>query len=83
MFLCDNGELMAKTCADCGCAVYGGHCVNCHEEHYIMEQNNTNDPDFMIGFSNEFWDKVKAQDKKAKEIRDSEKVLSPDVDALP
>lgn len=26
------------TCEDCGCKVYNGHCVNCHEEIYIEEQ---------------------------------------------
>jgi len=25
-------------CEDCGCKVYGGHCVNCHEEIYIERQ---------------------------------------------
>lgn len=25
-------------CDDCGCKVYGGHCVNCHEETYIAQQ---------------------------------------------
>lgn len=25
-------------CEDCGCKVYGGHCVNCHEETFIAEQ---------------------------------------------
>lgn len=27
-----------KTCEDCGCRVYSGACVNCHEEVYIAEQ---------------------------------------------
>ena len=63
---------MAGECADCGCKVYGGHCTNCHEEHFIMEQNNTNDE--LIGFSPEFWEKVKEQEKKAKEIRDSQEL---------
>lgn len=26
-------------CKDCGCRVYNGHCVNCHEEVYIAEQH--------------------------------------------
>jgi len=26
-------------CEDCGCAVYNGHCVNCHEETFIAEQH--------------------------------------------
>ena len=25
-------------CEDCGCKVYGGHCVNCHEESFIAHQ---------------------------------------------
>lgn len=26
------------TCEDCGERVYGGFCVNCHEEHFIAAQ---------------------------------------------
>ena len=26
------------TCEDCGCKIYSGHCVNCHEETFIEEQ---------------------------------------------
>jgi len=55
------------TCQDCGCKVYNGHCVNCHEETYIMEQNSQNDEP--IGFSQEFWDKVSEQKEEAKRIR--------------
>ena len=29
---------MMKTCEDCGCRIYSGHCVNCHEEVFIVEQ---------------------------------------------
>jgi len=29
---------MSGYCEDCGCKVYGGHCVNCHEEVFIAEQ---------------------------------------------
>lgn len=25
-------------CEDCGCKVFSGHCVNCHEETFIAEQ---------------------------------------------
>jgi len=25
-------------CEDCGCKVFNGHCVNCHEELYIQDQ---------------------------------------------
>ena len=60
-----------KTCEDCGCAVYNGHCVNCHEETYIAEQNYSNDEP--IAFSNEFQKKLADQEIKAKEIRETEK----------
>ena len=46
-------------CEDCGCKVFNGHCVNCHEEVYIYEQNQTNDE--LVSFSDEFMDKVKEQ----------------------
>lgn len=29
---------MAKYCENCGCKVYNGACVNCHEENYILDQ---------------------------------------------
>lgn len=29
---------MAKYCEDCGCKVFSGRCVNCHEELYIRDQ---------------------------------------------
>ena len=29
---------MSNYCEDCGCKVYGGHCVNCHEETFIAQQ---------------------------------------------
>lgn len=29
---------MSQYCNDCGCKVYNGHCVNCHEETYIERQ---------------------------------------------
>lgn len=32
-----------KYCEDCGCAVYGGRCVNCHEELYILDQYSDED----------------------------------------
>lgn len=58
-------------CENCGCKVYNGHCVNCHEERYIYEQSQSNDEP--TSFSNEFLDKVREQDKKAREIRKKEK----------
>lgn len=53
-------------CEDCGCKVYGGHCVNCHEETFIAEQNYSNDEP--IAFSREFNDKLDDQAREAKEI---------------
>ena len=29
---------MTQYCDDCGCKVYSGHCVNCHEETFIAQQ---------------------------------------------
>jgi len=29
---------MSGYCEDCGCKVFGGHCVNCHEETFIADQ---------------------------------------------
>ena len=29
---------MAAYCEDCGCKVYEGRCINCHEELYIEDQ---------------------------------------------
>lgn len=54
------------TCSDCGCKVYNGHCVNCHEETYIYYQNVSNDE--VAPMSNDFIDTVNLQAKKAKEI---------------
>ena len=56
-----------KYCKDCGSKVYNGHCVNCHEETYITEQNAQNDEP--IAFSKEFNNKLKEQELKAKELR--------------
>lgn len=53
-------------CSDCGCKVYGGHCVNCHEETYIAEQNYSNDEP--ISFSQEFNEKLDQQASEAQEI---------------
>jgi hypothetical protein len=54
---------------DCGCKVYNGHCVNCHEETYIAEQNYSNDEP--IAFSQEFRDKLDKQKQEAKDILDN------------
>ncbi len=32
----------SKTCEDCGCRVYNGHCTNCHEETFIADQYRDN-----------------------------------------
>lgn len=57
---------MSNYCEDCGCKVYNGHCVNCHEETFIAEQNNQNDEP--IAFSDEFNKKLGEQAKEAAEI---------------
>ena len=53
-------------CEYCGCKVYGGHCVNCHEETFIAEQNYSNDEP--IAFSKEFNAKLDDQAVEAREI---------------
>jgi len=60
---------MDKTyCENCGSKVYGGHCVNCHEETYIARQNYQNDD--RIRFSDKFNKKLTEQAKEAKIIRE-------------
>jgi len=58
---------MSNYCPDCGCKVYNGHCVNCHEETYIAQQNADNDEP--CAMSKEFWDKVAKQQIEAHERR--------------
>ena len=58
-------------CENCGCKVYNGHCVNCHEERYIYEQSQSNDEP--TSFSKDFLNKVCEQDKEAKEIMKKER----------
>ena len=60
-----------KYCDACGCKVYNGHCVNCHEETYIAEQNAQNDEP--IAFSKEFREKLVEQEREAKRIRKEER----------
>lgn len=55
-------------CENCGCKVYNGHCVNCHEETYIAEQNAGNDEP--CAMSQEFWNEVHRQEQEAKKIRE-------------
>lgn len=31
--------MQGNYCEDCGCRVYSGHCVNCHEDVYIADQH--------------------------------------------
>lgn len=62
---------MSGYCEDCGCKVYNGHCVNCHEETYIALQNASNDEP--IAFSKEFTDKLVEQEQKAKAIKKQNK----------
>jgi len=66
-----------KTCPDCGCRIYSGYCTNCHEEHYIYEQDQMNSMEIenyeLTKFSPEFMDKVKEQEEIAKERREEER----------
>lgn len=61
---------MRSQCENCGCNVYGGHCVNCHEETYIFDQNESNDES--IDFSDEFIRKVEKQQAEAYTIRNKQ-----------
>jgi len=65
---------MSNYCEDCGCKVYSGHCVNCHEETYIAEQNYSNDEP--IAFSKEFQGKLAQQGVEAKKILEKQKTLN-------
>ena len=55
---------MSDYCSDCGCKAFNGHCVNCHEESFIFDQNDENDEP--IEFSANFLNKVRKQDREAK-----------------
>lgn len=50
---------MPNYCDDCGCNVYNGHCVNCHEEVYIYEQHE--ELGFPIPLTKDFTNKVEQQ----------------------
>jgi hypothetical protein len=65
---------MYKTCPDCGCRVYNGHCVNCHEETYIMQQYHEDGINHNL--SEDFVNKVKEQEVEAKRIRKEHKQSS-------
>lgn len=50
-------------CENCGCKMYGGACVNCHEETLIFEQwQDVEDSEC----SQEFVDEVQKQLKQIK-----------------
>jgi hypothetical protein len=68
----ERKEKEMSTCENCGCKVYNGHCVNCHEETYIAEQNAGNDE--QICFSQEFDEKLVEQEVRAREIRRKEQL---------
>ena len=61
---------MSRSCADCGCKVYNGACVNCEEEIYIEEQM----ADLEMTLSAKFQEMVgecrKRQEKRIKELKD-------------
>lgn len=50
-----------KTCEDCGCRVYNGRCVNCHEELIILDQYIEQDMD-LPDEDSEFMQKVRDQE---------------------
>lgn len=61
-------------CPNCGCKMYNGHCVNCHEETYIFEQyQEIDDDEFDEALSDEFVNKIIEQEREAKEIRNKMK----------
>ena len=61
-------------CPNCGCKMYNGHCVNCHEETYIFQQyQEIEDDEWDEALSDEFVNKIIAQEKEAKEIREKER----------
>jgi len=54
--------------------MYNGHCVNCHEETYIFQQyQEIEDDEWDEALSDEFVNKIIAQEKEAKEIREKER----------
>jgi hypothetical protein len=58
-------------CPNCGCKIYNGHCVNCHEGTYIFEQyQEIDDDEFDEALSDEFVNKIIEQEREAKEIRE-------------
>ena len=54
-----------SNCPDCGCKMYNGACVNCHEEVYIRDQYE----DLGLEMSEEFREKVELCEKKIEEAR--------------
>ena len=64
----ENGGGVMGYCENCGSKSYGGACVNCHEEHYIMEQIER-DYENEYFLSQEFADKVTAQRQEIKEAK--------------
>ena len=56
-----EGDIMAKSCINCGTRIYNGICPNCEEENYIFQTQI--DADGMdIDLSDEFIEKVVSQE---------------------
>jgi len=56
---------MVTYCENCGCKVFDGFCINCHEEIYIEEQYIDLDmpvPEIISEKANEFREEVKRMD---------------------
>lgn len=47
-------------CPDCGCKMYNGACVNCHEEVYIRDQYE----ELGMPMSKEFEKKVEEKERE-------------------
>lgn len=50
-------------CEDCGCKVYSGRCVNCHEELYIRDQYLDQDME-LPSEDSDFMKKVEKQESE-------------------
>jgi len=59
---------MSDYCVNCGSKEFGGACVNCHEETYIMETNDRDENP--VEFSKGFHDKVNEQSVEIGERRE-------------
>lgn len=59
---------MASSCENCGCRVYSGRCVNCHEELYILDKYIDQCLD-LPGEDSNFMKAVRTQTKQVAQAR--------------